>query len=226
MDSVVTVATDGTSNMAIKTDGSLWAWGTNKYGQLGDGTTEDKYIPVKIMDSVATVAATIYGDVVIINNSVATVAVTTYGDKAIKMAIKTDGSLWAWGSNKYGQLGDGTTVDKHAPVKIMDSVAKLSLYYVYSAVIKTDGSLWQWGLKDWGLYNGTIPKDRKDSLLHTTPEKILDDAADIPAASGDKYLLVTKTDGSVWFWTYGYGNYLNTPYPVKILDGVSRLSDK
>lgn len=69
--------------LAIKEDGSLWAWGNNKYGQLGDGSNADKNTPVKIMDDVAAVAA---------------------GGKH-SLAIKTDGSLWAWGNNEDNQLG-------------------------------------------------------------------------------------------------------------------------
>ena len=72
--------------MAIKTDGTLWAWGRNTEGQLGDGTTTDRTSPVQVLDRVAAVSA----------------------GTGHTMAIKTDGTLWAWGSNGSGQLGDGT----------------------------------------------------------------------------------------------------------------------
>ncbi len=85
----------------VKTDGSLWVWGDNGYGQLGDGTTTDRHEPVKVMEGVRSV----------------TVAVSE-----CSAAIRTDGSLWMWGDNWYGQLGDGTTTDRHEPVKIMDLV--------------------------------------------------------------------------------------------------------
>ena len=60
-------------------------------------------------------------------------------------AIKNDGSLWAWGYNEYGQLGDGTTENKSAPVKIMDDVTAVSAGLLHSFAIKSDGSLWAWG---------------------------------------------------------------------------------
>ena len=73
---------------AIKVDGTLWAWGYNLYGQLGDGTIEDKSVPVKV-------------------GSDTTWAALSAGDH-FTAAIREDGTLWTWGENKYGQLGDGT----------------------------------------------------------------------------------------------------------------------
>jgi alpha-tubulin suppressor-like RCC1 family protein len=95
MDSAASVSVDEYT-MVIKTDGSLWAWGLNEYGQLGDGTNIDRLEPVKIMDSAASVSAGWYH----------------------AAAIKTDGSLLTWGFNGDGQLGDGTTIDRLKPGKI------------------------------------------------------------------------------------------------------------
>ena len=90
MDGVISAYT----GCAIKKDGGLWTWGANSYGQVGDGTTADRYKPFKVMDNVTSIS----------------------GGYECKFAIKNDGSLWAWGSNTYGQLGDGTTIDRHSPV--------------------------------------------------------------------------------------------------------------
>ena len=91
------VISNGPSRYAIKSDGTLWAWGYNS-GQLGVGDTAYRSAPVKVMDGVSTV--------------------TTNGFESI-YAIKSDGTLWAWGSNSSGQLGVGDTVDRSAPVKVM-----------------------------------------------------------------------------------------------------------
>ena len=89
------------SSFALKADGSLWAWGLNSFGQLGDGTTKGKATPVKIMDSVASVSAGAYH----------------------AAAIKTDGSLWAWGDNSCGQLGNGSSISTaYKPVYISGGV--------------------------------------------------------------------------------------------------------
>jgi len=100
MDDVVAVSTGGEHTMAITSDGILWGWGSNRFGQLGDGTTSESHSPVQIMDDVAFVS-------------------TGYRHT---IAVTSDGVLWAWGSNWNGELGDGTTVDRHSPVRIMEGI--------------------------------------------------------------------------------------------------------
>jgi len=110
--------------MILKTDGTLWACGNNQYGQLGDGTTEDRAIPVKMMENVASVSA---------------------GYKHT-LILKTDGILWACGNNQYGQLGDGTTIDRTTPVPVMEGVASASTGGLHTVILKTDGTLWTCGI--------------------------------------------------------------------------------
>jgi alpha-tubulin suppressor-like RCC1 family protein len=84
--------------VALKADGSLWAWGNNSYGQLGDGTTNSSGVPKQIGTGYVAVAA---------------------GGSSTS-AVKSDGSLWAWGNNSYGQLGDGTTTNSFVPEQIFN----------------------------------------------------------------------------------------------------------
>jgi hypothetical protein len=93
------VSAGGAYSLAIATDDSLYAWGYNGEGQLGDGTTTDRSAPVEISVPGKTFEAVSAGE-----------------DHSL--AIATDGSLYAWGWNYYGQLGDGTTTDRSAPVEI------------------------------------------------------------------------------------------------------------
>ncbi len=114
--------------LAIKENHSLWAWGRNNKGQLGDGTKVDKYVPTQI-DS-----ATNWADIA--------------GGEAFSMAIKTDGTLWGWGENTSGQLGDGTTNnDKPTPTQIgtENDWAQIACGKAYVLALKTDSSLWAWG---------------------------------------------------------------------------------
>ena len=104
----IAVVTGGNTSFVIMADGSLWGWGRNEYGQLGDGTTEGRFSPVWIM-----------GDVVAVASS-----------DTHTVAIKADGTLWGWGSGRHGQLGDNTQQgipgDRLYPELLLDFVDSFS----------------------------------------------------------------------------------------------------
>jgi len=163
--------------MAIRSDGTLWVWGNNTTGQLGDGTTVSKTTPVQIMpgSTFAFIAASKY----------------YYGH-----AIKTDGTLWGWGFNLNGQLGDGTTVSKTSPVQIaVGSLFKaVSAGYYHSAAIKVDDTLWTWGANGYGgLGDGTV-----DNKL--SPILIAADNTFNAVAAGEGYTVAIRSDGTLWAW--------------------------
>jgi alpha-tubulin suppressor-like RCC1 family protein len=93
------VAGGSAHSLAVKADGNVWAWGSNAYGQLGDGTTTDRLSPVAVagLAGVTVIAASggLYG--------------------AHSLALKPDGTVWAWGNNSGGQVGDGTNVGRSTP---------------------------------------------------------------------------------------------------------------
>jgi alpha-tubulin suppressor-like RCC1 family protein len=112
---------------ARKTDGTLWCWGDNTYGELGDGTTVMKSAPVQVTA---------------LGSSVVEVA----AGRAHTCARKKDGSLWCWGGNQYGQLGDGTTTNRPAPVAAFGAdTLRVAAGGYGTCAEKTDGSLWCWG---------------------------------------------------------------------------------
>ena len=289
MDNVATISAGGYVVMAVKTDGTLWSWGWNDSGELGDGTLEKRYTPRKIMDNVATVS--VGGDHVLAvktdgslwawgNNRLGqlgnggdgnetvtdynhiehvdgmprfpTMTVQTVPVKIMdgvaaasagsrySLAVKTDGTLWAWGSNPSGELGDGTKEGKSTPIKIMDGVAAVSAGADHSMAIKTDGTLWVWGCNLLGqLGNGGGGSEEVESHLfsidgkvhymwiQTMPVKVMDGVSAISA--GDEYSFAVKTDGTLWAWgnnlfySLGDGTKETQLTPVKTMDGVSAV---
>lgn len=101
-DNVETIAAGHNHSLAL-VDGTLWAWGKNDAGQLGDGTTADRDEPVEVWpdgtfpDDIDQIAA----------------------GESHSLVLLDDESVWAWGSNEFGQLGDGTNVDRHTPVQVL-----------------------------------------------------------------------------------------------------------
>ena len=219
--SYTTVSTGSGITAAIKSDNSLWMWGTNNNYQLGNGGAgNDNYgngntpypiqtVPIKIMDNVASVSCGTFH----------------------AAAIKTDGSLWTWGWGANGELGDGSTGYKHyvtTPQKIMDNVVAVSCGYNYTAAIKADGSLWTWGSNDFGqLGNGGTGNYEWDAPYQTVPAKVMESVAAV--SCGDFTTAIIKTDGSLWMCGSNYygmigngksGSDANQLVPIKIMDDV------
>ena len=153
---VLPIAMGQYHTMLVKPDGSLWVWGRNDFGQLGDGTTIDRHSPVKIMDD----AQTVFRDSVTNNR---------YAGDYNSVVIRKDGSLWAWGRNDNGQLGDGTTTDRHFPVKILDDVIELIRTGDSTMVIKSDFSIWGWGSGIKGQFD-----DDGNALVALVPVQVFD----------------------------------------------------
>jgi RHS repeat-associated protein len=144
---IVYVAAGVQHSLAVKSDGTVYAWGWNAWGQLGDGTLTDSSTPliVKGPDGVTPLTG-----VAMVSASVGR---GLDGGAAFSLALKTDGSVWAWGDNFYGQLGDGTTTDRAFPVRVggsgFDTVVAISAGDSHGLALKSDGSVWSWGA-DWG----------------------------------------------------------------------------
>jgi alpha-tubulin suppressor-like RCC1 family protein len=131
---------------AIKTDGTLWLWGGNIDGQLGDGTVLSRSSPVQTIAGGTNWKQVACGFTTAVENHTA--------------AIKTDGTLWLWGGNSEGQLGDGTTTNRSSPVQTSSGGTtwkQVSVNRFSSFAIKTDGTIWYWGLFVGGPTGPTTP---------------------------------------------------------------------
>ena len=162
--------------LAIKIDGTLWGWGANTAGQLGDGTNEKRSIPVKI------------GTDTNWNTIVAGYQHT--------VALKTDGTLWAWGANIFGQLGDGTNEDRSIPTQIGADTnwENIAVGSRHTLAIKNDGTLWAWGL------NGSASLGDNTTIDKNIPTKIGTDINWQFVNAGELQSKAIKTDGNLWAW--------------------------
>ena len=173
------VSGGNTHTAAIKTDGTLWSWGVNYAGQLGINNTATRSTPV----------TTFAG-----GNNWKSVACGT----DFTAAIKTDGSLWTWGSGGDGKLGINNTANRSIPVTTFaggNDWKSVSAGGGYTAAIKTDGSLWVWGSNTDGRL-GT-----NDTNTRTTPVTTFAGGNNWKSvAVGDRHAAAIKTDGSLWTW--------------------------
>ena len=115
----------------MKADGTLWTWGYNSNGQLGDGTTTNRTSPGRVGS----------------DSDWATAAADTH-----TLVVKTDGTLWAWGQNAAAELGDGSTTDRHTPTRIGTAANWVTVAAggFSSHAVRTDGTAWGWGYNSYG----------------------------------------------------------------------------
>lgn len=176
------VSTGMSHSLGIKLDGTLWAWGANDFGQLGDGTTTTKTTPVQIGTA----------------NDWQSVSAGSLHS----MAIKTNGTLWGWGINGNSRLGDGTTNGRIFPGQITSDTNWQSVCAgdVNTLAIKTNGTLWAWG------YNGNAQFGDGTTNNRSTPYQIGTATNWRSVDVGSVHTLATKTDGTLWAWgTSSYG---------------------
>ncbi|WP_412476623.1 T9SS type A sorting domain-containing protein [Flavobacterium sp. TBRC 19031] len=186
--------------IAISQDGTLWAWGENSLGQLGDGTIVDKTTPVQIST----------------DNTWMFVSVSDRHS----MAIKANRTLWAWGNDNYQALGNGTSNDSNVPVQIGTATnwKEVSAGERGTVAIKTDGTLWVWGTN----VSGYLGNGAATSFVSNVPIQ-LGTATDWLTISGNgRHCLAVKTNGTLWVWglndygQLGTGNTTNVMTPVQI----------
>lgn len=189
--------------LAVKTDGTLWAWGYNNNGQLGLGDTVNRSSPVQVgaLSNWANVSA---------------------GQNDWSIAVKTDGTLWTWGSNVVGQLGLGNRTYYSSPKQVGALTAWLlpSAGYRHALVTKTNGTLWAWGEGNYGqLGNNSI------NQINTSPLQVGALTNWSIASAAVNFSLAVKTDGTLWSWgqnsvgqlgqnTVGAGTYKSSPTQV------------
>lgn len=164
--------------IVLRSDGTLWSYGYNGNGQLGQGHNETADEPVRVgQDSDW--------------QDVAAGAVHC-------LAIKTDGTLWAWGGNGVGQLGTGNTTDVNEPVQIGTATdwERISAGMGHSMAIRTDGTLWSWGYNTYGQL-GIGGTDQE-----TAPVQVGTGSDWKEISAGGAHSMAIRNDGTLWCWGF------------------------
>ncbi len=198
---------NGKTSVAISEEGDLYCWGYNEYGQVGNKTIDNQLTPVKVLENVK-------------EFSMSKRVGYTFG------AITSNGDLYCWGYNKYGQVGDGTTTNQLTPVKVLENVKDFSISSNYtSGAITANGDLYCWGNNEYGqVGNGTTDRGYKQ----LTPVKILENVKDFSVGyttaaltiNGDLYCWGDNESGQVGNET----SYRVQTSPVKILENIKEFS--
>lgn len=186
-------------SIAITTEGYLYSWGANDYGQLGLGSTVQNYLrPQKIgTDS---------------NWS----RVFANGNQSF--ALKTDGTLWCWGDNQNKQLGSGSSLYESVPVKVNNDTdwALVAPGFNYTLAIKTNGTLWAWGTNDFGQLG------IGNNQITPTPIQVGTETDWKFIAAGTTHAMAIKTNGTLWAWgdnsvnAFGNGNTMSSLQPIQV----------
>ncbi|WP_348824594.1 LamG-like jellyroll fold domain-containing protein [Flavobacterium aestuarii] len=244
-----TMAAGYSHTAAVRTDGTLWTWGSNDQGQLGNSSPTSKNVPTKMgtdndWETVAagwghTVAlktdgslwAWGYGGLGQIGNGSYTINFnapqqigiaknwqTIVAGHGHTIALKTDGSLWAWGNNFSGQLGIGNSLDRNTPTRVgtANDWQLVAAGKLHTIALKNDGTLWTWGNNTYGtLGDGTTTKK-------TSPIQIGTENNWKTISAGSDHTIAIKKDGTLWAWgdnTYGAlgdGTTTNKLVPTQI----------
>jgi len=215
LDSSVPVQVQGVSNviaavggdyhsLVLTQDGTVWAWGGNNYGQLGNGTYTDSLTPAPVMG---------------LSNVIAIAAGIEFS-----IALRSDGTVWTWGHNLNGQLGDGSNSDRTLPVQVpgLSGVTAIFGGGWHSMALKANGTVWTWGENNSGQLGDGTTNSRNQPVQVAGLTGIV--AIDGECGSS----IALKADGTVWDWggSMVSGTYQvnSTPQQVPGLAGVAAIA--
>ncbi|QRN97743.1 sialidase [Archangium violaceum] len=183
-------------SLALRTDGSVWAWGQNTEGQLGNGTQTLSKVPVRVtgLPAIKAIAA----------------------GRNHSLALGVDGTVWAWGQNSSGQLGDGTTTGRLTPVSVTIPGGAVAIAggLSHSLAIAADGGVYAWGANTYGqLGDGT-------TSARLTPVRLGLPGGIAAISAGWYHSMALGADGRVWTW----GRNVNGQIGNTIASSVNQLS--
>jgi alpha-tubulin suppressor-like RCC1 family protein len=216
---VTKIAAGGGFSLALRSDGTVWAWGYNGDGELGNGTTASSPVPVKV-----TGLSRVYVTDIAAGLGGSALATTNNGIAALE-------SVWVWGANDSGQLGDGTLIHHLAPELVTGIntryIASIAAGQRFSVVLGTDGSVWGWGADDSGQLGNT---PTASPVLR--PVRTLTNSGLTQLSAGQDHVLALESNGTALAWGGNSAGQLGDggtagssgPVPVSGLAGASQVS--
>jgi len=226
--SIVSISGGYAHALALRRDSTVWAWGDNTNGELGDNTTVNDSTPVQVHGAN--------------NTGFLTGIIAIAAGQQFSLALKADSTVWAWGFNQVASLGDYTSVERHTPIQVhspgnigfLTGVTAIAAGGGHALAIRGDSTLWSWGFN----INGELGDN--STLTDSVPEQV--HGANntgfligiITTKAGDYFSGAVKKDGSIWTWGYNYygqcgindttGEEENTPVQVHGPDNAGHLS--
>lgn len=205
---VTAVADGGSHYVALTQGGEVFGWGANDFGQVGIGVSDDRiFTPQKVGG---------FGD---------TKTVSVAAGSSHTLALTEDGTVWAWGLNQDGRLGDGSVNNSPVPVQVdgLTDVVAIAAGDFHSLAVKSDGSVWAWGDNS----NGALGQGYEDFKAHPFPMRVKTSASthlgDVTAVSGGVFFTLALTSaGTVYAWgsnfagKLGVGDFTERHYATQI----------
>jgi alpha-tubulin suppressor-like RCC1 family protein len=173
------VSAGGSHNLGLRSNGTIWAWGNNGDGRLGDNTITDRSSPVSVVGGFTDWCQVSAGGV-------------------HSLGLRTNGTIWAWGSNQSGRLGDNTTTSRRSPVSVVGGFTdwcQVSAGNAHSLGLRTNGTAWAWGINYCGILgDGTITS-------RSSPVSVVGGFTDwCQVSAGGFHSLGLRNNGSIWGW--------------------------
>ena len=226
---------------ALKSDGTVWAWGSNHSDRLGIEYTEGDYrtTPVRIqnLNNVRAISGSVAllndGTVWVWGRNAEGITTTNYhipvqvqhltnitaiaSGGSYTVALRSDGTVWTWGANNFGQLGDGTRVNRSTPVQVQNltNVTAISAGGNHTVALRNDGTVWIWGDK-------SMDKSGNCSIDRENPTQIQNLTNVTAIAAAWNHTIALRSDGTVWAWTPHWEDYI--PEQVQGLANVTAIS--
>ncbi|WP_232350340.1 InlB B-repeat-containing protein [Bifidobacterium sp. W8112] len=215
-------------SLAVDSDGNAYAWGNNQYGQLGDGTTSYRTTPVMVGNPDRETYPDLPQDFTYVQVS---------AGQYHSLALGSDGNTYAWGRNDYGQLGDGTTTERHTPVRINKpegtpadfTYVQVSAGWYHSLALGSDGNAYAWGYNGNGQLGNGTGTQRNTPVRVKTPDRntypdLPTDFTYLQVSAGCTHSLAVGSDGYAYAWgnnsdgQLGKNTTRNSSLPVRVRD--------